>query len=143
PLLRPSSSAVANSLWTTVNVAEGASVAGATGIGLSATFNNGQPLLPYQRSGIAVVNNSGTIIGSAGTALDLGQTNVTLTNTGTIVGDVVSGGGVIQNRGGTIQGSVALNAFAGSPVSIFAYQGESTGVTGTITGGDAIDTLGQ
>jgi len=132
-----------NSLWTTVNVAEGASVSGTTGIGLSATFNNGQTVPPQLRSGFVLVNNDGTIAGTSGTALALGQTNVNVTNAGTIGGDVVAGGGMIQNRGGTIDGSVTLNTQVGNPLSMFAYEGASTGVTGTITGGQAIDTFAQ
>src|SRR5690606_17976369 len=129
------------SLWTTVNVAEGASVSGETGIALSATVNAGQPLPSQNRAGTVTVNNAGTITGTSGTALDLGHTIAGVVNTGTIVGDVISGGAIVENRGGTIDGSVVLNSFYGNPLSVFAYQGASTGVTGTITGGAGIDTL--
>ena len=132
-----------NSLWTNVNVAEGASVTGTVGIGLTATVNNGQQLPPALRSGIVVVNNEGTITGTSGTALDLGQTILTLTNRGAIEGDVVTGGGMLQNRGGTIDGDVTLNGQSGTPLSMFAYEGASNGVTGTITGGASIDTYAQ
>ncbi len=140
-LVTSSTTAVPNSLRTTVNVGAGASVSGTTGIGLSATVNNGQPLPAALRSGIVVVNNEGTITGTSGIALDLAQTNASVINRGAIVGDVISGGGVIQNRG-TIDGDVTLSSQIGNPLSVFAYAG-SSGVTGTITGGQSIDTYAQ
>ncbi len=131
------------SLWTTINIAEGASVTGATGVELGATVNSGMTPPPALLSGIVVINNDGAITGSSGTALALGQTVGTITNRGTIDGDIVIGTGSVQNRGGIIDGSVTLNTTPGGAISMFAYEGDDTGVTGAITGSAAIDTFGQ
>jgi fibronectin-binding autotransporter adhesin len=132
-----------NTLWTTVNVAANASLSGTNGIGLYASVNNGQALPAFLRAGLVAINNDGTITGTSGVALELAQTNLSLTNRGTIDGNVNAGGGVLQNRGGTIDGDVTLFSQAGNPLGMFAYEGASNGVTGTITGGAGLDTYAQ
>lgn len=128
---------IATNSWTTVNVAEGASISGTTGIGKTSPSG-----APFQ--GNVVVENNGTITGSSGTALALGQALANVTNSGTINGDIVAGPGIVQNRsGGTINGSVTLTAPAFQIISMFAYEGTETGVTGTITGSAAVDTFAQ
>src|SRR5690606_7780788 len=130
-------------LWTTVNVAEGASITGETGVGVTATYNNGATPPPQVLGSLVTVFNDGTITGTSGTALALNQAIGTVINRGTIEGDVVIGTGTVENPGGTIDGSVTLNTAVGGAISMFAYEGDSTGVTGTITGSAAIDTFAQ
>ncbi|HEY6816888.1 MAG TPA: hypothetical protein VI168_15235, partial [Croceibacterium sp.] len=131
-----------NSFNTTITVAEGASITGTSAVGLTGTFNNGQPLPPVLRGGFVTVNNGGEITGTGGTAIALGLANGIVANGGTITGNVLLGGGMVLNRG-TIDGSVTLNSQFGNQLSVFGYEGATTGVTGTITGGVAIDTYAQ
>lgn len=143
-LLRSTSpNTVPNSLTATINIAADASVSGTTGIALASTWNNGQALPPQLRGGTVTVHNDGEIVGTGGTAIALEQANAVVTNSGTITGDVSIGGGQLLNRGGTIDGSVTLNSQVGNVLSVFGYEGASTGVTGTITGGQGIDTYAQ
>jgi uncharacterized protein with beta-barrel porin domain len=127
-----------------INVAEGGSVSGTQGVGVNFTVNNGAAPPPFQRAGVVTIDNKGTIAGTSGTALALEQVTGIVLNHGAIAGNVNVGGGVVQNfAGATIDGSVTLTAQVGAPLSVFAYEGSNTGVTGSITGGQAVDTYAQ
>ncbi|WP_240499926.1 autotransporter outer membrane beta-barrel domain-containing protein [Sphingomonas montana] len=84
---------------------------------------------------LVVANQAGGQIGSAGTTAIAGNA-VTLTNRGTVTGDVTAslGGSTIDSTGGTIAGSVTLGS--GNNTLVARYAGTrtlTTGVTGTIT----------
>lgn len=92
---------------------------------------------------LAVTNAAGGQIGSAGATAIAASTSLTLTNRGTVTGNVVAGNGgnTIDSTSGTITGSVTLGN--GNDTLIARYVGTralATGITGAINAGGGTNT---
>lgn len=103
--------------------------------GTGTAITNSQPANFYA---YAIQNQAGGTISSAGTTAVANVGALSLTNMGTINGDVTTGDGAsfVDSTGGHINGSVLFGA--GDDTLIIRYTGTATptaGVTGTINGG--------
>jgi hypothetical protein len=92
---------------------------------------------------LAVTNEAGGQIGSAGATAIAASTSLRLTNRGTVTGNVTAGNGgsTIDSTGGTINGSVTLGN--GNDTLIARYVGTralATGITGAINAGGGTNT---
>lgn len=92
---------------------------------------------------LAVINEAGGQIGSAGATAIAASTSLRLTNRGTVTGNVTAGNGgsTIDSTGGTINGSVTLGN--GNDTLIARYVGTralATGITGAINAGGGTNT---
>ena len=93
--------------------------------------------------GNGVVNLAGGVISGVGAAIS-SNNDTTVRNEGTIVGDVRLGSSDPYSRntfisGGTLTGNLKF----GSGYDLLLQLGDTTGVSGTIDGGDGIDTFGR
>ncbi|RZL28423.1 MAG: autotransporter outer membrane beta-barrel domain-containing protein, partial [Sphingomonas sp.] len=92
---------------------------------------------------LAITNEAGGQIGSAGAIAIAASRSLTLTNRGTVTGNITAGdgGNTIDSTGGTINGSVTLGN--GSDTLIVRYVGTralATGITGAINAGYGTNT---
>lgn len=92
---------------------------------------------------MAVTNQAGGQISSAGTTAIAASSSLTLMNRGTVTGNVVAGnsGSTIDSTAGTINGS--LNLGSGNDTLVARYAGTrtlATGITGAINGGGGTNT---
>ncbi len=135
------------------------------------TLNNsgsiaGDPGISQATSGLLLINNLvGGVISGTGTAAIRTSANnglifnqnppgpplqlvrgISISNAGTINGDVTIGGTTLRNiyrsLGGTLNGSLDLTAANGS-TSTFLFDGVDDGVTGTINAGNGVDYYGR
>lgn len=109
-----------------------------TGVAIAAASNNN----------LSLVNQAGGRIATAGTTAIQSDSGVSLTNSGTIVGDILAttgssgyGTSTIDNAVGTITGNVRLGAGNDTLTVGYANGAIRTGISGTIDGGAGTDTL--